>query len=403
MAKLRVFVSSTCYDLGTVRSELRPFIANMGYEPVMSDFSDVLYDPKLHTHESCLKEIPNCDMVVLIIGGRFGGKIVKAALDRINFDSLSGVSKKPEFLDDTSAISITQAEVLQAIESDVPVFAFVDSHVLHDHALYEKNKGRVKIIGGEEFHVTDELEYPSINKPETARYIFEFINFLRGRLKNNGLTEFTRLDDIRAALLGQWSQLFQHLLNHARVHRRDEKTYATFAESLADLKAAVMASITTSDVRDIARCAVRYRALVNFIGRLAGQDAANLLLGEHSWEELVESAGYKISIIQNPERRGRLEVIMYNEEGAFRLLYNSTLFQRLSEDWESFHRENSGVRKAVTDALLGINSGHQPAILELVARDIEHYTNSLKKEEKIDPNLFEIFGRPSATDEERDI
>jgi hypothetical protein len=52
MAKLRVFVSSTCYGLGVLRTELRPFIASLGYEPVMSEFSDILYDLHVYRHIS---------------------------------------------------------------------------------------------------------------------------------------------------------------------------------------------------------------------------------------------------------------------------------------------------------------------------------------------------------------
>jgi hypothetical protein len=367
----------------------------MGYEPVMSDYSDVLYDPKLHTHDSCLKEIPNCDMVVLIVGGRFGGKIVKSALDQIDLNSLAIASKKSEILKDGSAISITQAEVLKAIENDVPVFAFVDTHVLHDHALYEKNKGKVKKLGDEEFYVADELDYPSITKPETARYIFEFINFLRGRLKNNGITEFARLDDIRSALLAQWSQLFRGLLNEARVQSREEKSYATFAESLADLKAAVMASITAPNVREIARCAVRYRSLVNLIGKLAGSKATDLLLSKASWTELIAETGFEIFFVQNPERRGRPEVILCSAKGAFRLFYSSTLFQRLNEDWDSFLNEDAALRRSVTDALLGINAGQQAPILELVAPSLEQYVSSFQRNENTDLNLFELFNSAS--------
>ena len=33
---------------------------------------DVFYHPDLHTHESCIHEISNCQLFVLIIGGRFG-------------------------------------------------------------------------------------------------------------------------------------------------------------------------------------------------------------------------------------------------------------------------------------------------------------------------------------------
>ncbi|WP_158694106.1 DUF4062 domain-containing protein, partial [Cronobacter malonaticus] len=76
MAGLRVFVSSTCYDLSLLRSQLRIFIQNLGYEPMMSDYSDLLYDPRQHTHTSCIDEVSSADVVVLIIGSRFGGKVV---------------------------------------------------------------------------------------------------------------------------------------------------------------------------------------------------------------------------------------------------------------------------------------------------------------------------------------
>ena len=42
MAGLSVFVSSTCYDLSVIRSQLRIFIQSLGQEPLMSDYSDLL-------------------------------------------------------------------------------------------------------------------------------------------------------------------------------------------------------------------------------------------------------------------------------------------------------------------------------------------------------------------------
>jgi hypothetical protein len=62
----------------------------------MSDYADVLYDPRSHTHDSCLKEVPGCDMVVLIIGSRFGGTAVPSALTLIDFDKVTGTSTKSQ-------------------------------------------------------------------------------------------------------------------------------------------------------------------------------------------------------------------------------------------------------------------------------------------------------------------
>ena len=43
MANLRVFVSSTYYDLHHVRNDLYTFIKGMGYEPVMHDKGGIPY------------------------------------------------------------------------------------------------------------------------------------------------------------------------------------------------------------------------------------------------------------------------------------------------------------------------------------------------------------------------
>ncbi len=74
MARPRVFVSSTCFDLYEVRDSLKAFIQSYGFEPILSERGDVYYNPDLHTHDSCLIEVLNCQLFILIIGGRFGGE-----------------------------------------------------------------------------------------------------------------------------------------------------------------------------------------------------------------------------------------------------------------------------------------------------------------------------------------
>lgn len=76
MAAPRVFLSSTCYDMAEVRDSLKSFIESYGFEPCLSDYGDVFYHPDLHTHESCINEISNCQLLILLIGGRFGGSYV---------------------------------------------------------------------------------------------------------------------------------------------------------------------------------------------------------------------------------------------------------------------------------------------------------------------------------------
>lgn len=209
MSKLKIFVSSTSYDLQMVRSEIRPFLIEMGHEPILSEDGDVLYKPTLHTHESCLNEVIICDVVILIIGSRFGGKCVPSALLNLNTKKLSNASSNKKIFDTPENISITQAEVLKAIEHGIPIYTFILDNVLNDHHLYEKNKGNYKII--------DEIEFPSIQNKEYARYIFEFINFILHRNENNNISKFSNPIDIKNHLKQQFSGLLQDMLAEKRL------------------------------------------------------------------------------------------------------------------------------------------------------------------------------------------
>jgi hypothetical protein len=142
MANLRVFVSSTCYDLSAIRGQLRQFIQDTGHEPIMSDYNDVLYDPRVHTHTSCIDEVGNADVLVVIIGSRYSGRVVPQALQRVDLETLETVSKSHQALRTKDSLSITQLEVLKAVEPSIPVFAFIDARVMNDHATYERNKSK---------------------------------------------------------------------------------------------------------------------------------------------------------------------------------------------------------------------------------------------------------------------
>ena len=256
MANLRVFLSSTCYDLSVVRGQLRQFIEGLGHEPVMSDYNDVVYDPRTHTHTSCIDEVSGADAVVVIIGSRFGGRVIPQALAKVDLEALKLVSKNSELLKTKENISITQLEVLKAIEASIPVFAFVDDRVMHDHATYEKNKSK---------SIADQIEYDSIEKPETARYIFEFINFLRLRSTNNGITTYSRLQDIEDALKKQWSGLLQRLLFEHRARALDGRRIDSLTDQFEDLKTAILTALGGSkDQKEAARGVVRFRKLFDF-------------------------------------------------------------------------------------------------------------------------------------------
>lgn len=57
MAKPRVFISSTFYDLRQVRQDLDQFIMSLGYEPIRNEEGDIPYGKDAELEKYCYDEI----------------------------------------------------------------------------------------------------------------------------------------------------------------------------------------------------------------------------------------------------------------------------------------------------------------------------------------------------------
>jgi len=355
MAELRVFVSSTCYDLSLLRSQLRLFIKGMGYDPIMSDYEDILYDPRTHTHTSCVDEVSNCDVLILIIGSRFGGKASLESLNRINFDALQNESVSVDALKEKENLSVTQLEVLTAIENSIPVYTFIEKRVWHDHALYEKNK---------KSDIIEKIIFPSIEKQETAKYIFNFINFVRLRTKNNNIFTFEKGQDIEEILKKQWSNYFQRLLREQRFAESERKRLDVLSERFEDLKTAILSSINDGDQRDIARGTVKYRRLFDFLLSLKTLDLAYIKSTKDTWDEMLKKAGVSRIVSAGPfdmnyssyPRPTRPRSFLIMNDGYF---YEARLSPEamgdISLDWNAFVSMGEKSREIIGDTLSEIS------------------------------------------------
>ncbi|OJX30969.1 MAG: hypothetical protein BGO86_00820 [Chryseobacterium sp. 36-9] len=174
MAIPRVFISSTCYDLKYIRENLKFFIRNLGYEPILSEDGDVFYNPKLHTHDSCITEIETCQLFVLIIGGRYGGSFKE------------------------SEKSITNQEYVNAVKNNIPIFALVEQGVYSDHFVYTKNKEN------------ETINYPAVDNKK----IFEFIDEVRKNIVNNAIVPFRDFNDMETYLKKQWAGMMHFYLTN---------------------------------------------------------------------------------------------------------------------------------------------------------------------------------------------
>ena len=341
MPSPKIFVSSTCYDLGMAREQLRSFLLHLGYEPVMSEYSDVLYDPRTHTHTSCLQEVPNADMFVVLIGSRFGGKVIPDALTNVDLENLANSSFDVTVLDEPEKLSITQLEVLKAIDASVPVFAFIDEKVMHDHFVYQKNKDLV-----------DQIKFPSIDKPESAKYIFEFINFLHNRNKGNSVISFSKIEDIEIHLRKQWSALFQRLLREQRDQEAEVRKMFTISEQIEDLKTAVISTIDNAQTREVARGVIKYRRLADFLTGLNLPDFGVVTDSELSFEDLLGTADINEIKDVSSQRGSFGRAALIKTDGTFyEARFSREFLSRTAIDWQSFTSLTSDVRKIIFEAI----------------------------------------------------
>ena len=381
MASLKVFVSSTCYDLGIVRGQLRTFLINLGHEPIMSEYNDILFDPRTHTHENCAQEIKNADVVILIIGSRFGGTAIPKTISALDLESLKNQSRGTKIIDNPEKMSITQIEVLNAIESNVPIFTFIDSRVAYDHLFYEKNKNKGFL---------DSLEFPSIDKKESATYIFEFINYLRLRSKNNSIYEFSKLADIEDYIKKQWSYLLQRLLNEQKNKLVEEKRLDFLSKQIEDIKTAILTTIPSDELKETAKGAIKFRGVVNFLLSFKEEsEDEDIILSRITWDEVLLRFNIaKVIPAKDIKRKYRRKdvVAFVRTDGKFYLSrYEFDIVNdHIKKDWEDFSKLPDLRKKAIFNAIKDNFTDRESPFRDLEFFDIDfvEYEKNVENETK---------------------
>jgi hypothetical protein len=172
MARPRVFVSSTFYDLKYARAELEGFIRDMGFDPVLNERGHIPYGSTEALEKYCYNEIGKVHILVSIVGGRFGTK----AHD--------------------SEFSISNAELSTAIKMGKQVYVFVESSVLSEYQTYLRNKS---VTG---------IQYTHVDNPK----VYEFLEGIYALPFNNQISGFDNLSFITRYLKEQWAGLFEQYL-----------------------------------------------------------------------------------------------------------------------------------------------------------------------------------------------
>lgn len=172
MAHPRVFISSTFYDLRQIRADLERFINGFGYEAVLHESGGVPYGSEEKLEEYCYKEIGGVDILLSIIGGRYGSR------------------------SQYEPYSISQMELKHAHDLNKQIYIFVETNVLSEYKTYLPNRS---LSGFKCVHVDDSR-------------IYKFIEEVESLSRNNPMTAFDTSQDITQFLTDQWAGLFQRFL-----------------------------------------------------------------------------------------------------------------------------------------------------------------------------------------------
>lgn len=118
----RIFVSSTCYDLLDLRSEVEAHLKDLGLTPIMSDraSSDFVVDPRVDSIETCLVNVRDADEFICIVCHRYGGP-----LGASGFEDLSA----------------THLEYREAKKAGKPIRFYVRDKTEADFGTWKRMKG----------------------------------------------------------------------------------------------------------------------------------------------------------------------------------------------------------------------------------------------------------------------
>jgi len=176
MRPLSIFLSSTCYDLKSLREHLRSEIAAWGHDPILSEYPSFPVAPDLSTIENCKKVVRDrADVFVLIVGGKRGS------------------------LDQKTERSVVNSEYREARAAGLDCIVFVDRQVWDLRPHFIKNPNA-------DFS-------PAIDFPDVFKFIDEIESDTRW------IFQFHRTEDILMTLRQQLSIRFRDLLLRYRTNR----------------------------------------------------------------------------------------------------------------------------------------------------------------------------------------
>lgn len=310
MAKPRVFISSTYYDLKYIRNDLERFVREQGYEPVMNEKSTITYGSEHKLEEYCYKEIELCDIVVGVIGGRYGSE--------------SEVSE---------GYSVSNIELKTAIDKGKQLYIFIEKSVLTEYKIYQINEENTAI------------KYASVDNSK----IFNFIDEIYSLPNNNQVQPFESVTEITYHLREQWAGLFQSLLSE-NSRKKELKLIDEINRTSETLKSLVdyLKDENNKNTDAINNILLNTHPAFSELQKKIGIEHRVYFLNKSELDELLLAYGY-IAINMNSNtsnyfwNRNNKEILeinscLFNNEGEIKIIAPSDWksdFIKLQEQWKN--------------------------------------------------------------------
>lgn len=181
----KVFVASVDYGLEDIRDRLPKFLEEIGFDPIYFESEDFPVKNG-HSHDICLDAVKDCDVFLLIIGPRPGGKYSGS-----NYPQMKG-------------LRIVHAETKLAAHLNKPIRTFVRQNILNERKTYKDN-----IKEGREIKT-------SFADPEVFRFIDEIQHGWQteqGKKVNTWLRPFDKITDLERKVESGLKKLFSSEVN----------------------------------------------------------------------------------------------------------------------------------------------------------------------------------------------
>lgn len=240
---MRVFVSSTVYDLLDVRAELSDQLRSLGIVAVLSDdkLSDFQLKHDADSIQTCLVNLESCDEVIVILDQRYGPRLGKSGFEDI---------------------SATHLEYRRAVELGKPVHFFVRDRLVAEFSIWKRNgeKGDLKFAwaGNDNIGLFDILQERS--------------KLVAGSSKSNWYSVFTTSVDLKAALAKYFGEkLLPERLVDA-IQRNQFPLFDISAETVADQRFGVVSTLTFKATLTNVGGAPAFNASIYWDGRKGGAE-----------------------------------------------------------------------------------------------------------------------------------